>query len=535
MIRGMRLLSSFRMSIPTLAILTLALVGSELSATQAIAQSSPPETKAEPVSANFPQTTITKRDRSKDLNSLLFAPLHSLTSEAQQLGGTIQLSNREELLAPDFEGSYITEVRIRFVNGKGETSDRQGRPITGRIPEDFIRSELQLKPGDTYRQATVRRDLQQLRQLGLFDNVTVAVEPVGTDVAVIYNVNERSPRSISLGGGFSDDVGVFATLGYTDRTVGHLPQRLELSIEPSLREFQYDVAFISPYSAGQDNLGYSIRTFRDRRTSEIFDKDITLANGQDVREIRMGGNLRFTRPLGNWFTTLGLNYTHISTRDRDLNIALRDERGNPLTWSGKGVDELYTVSLSASRDWRNNPFNPTSGSILTLSSEQSIPLGRGNIVMNRLLANYVQYVPIHWIGGGEPTNLPEMFAFNLQAGTVMGDLPPEEAFRLGGRNSVRGYEAGGLGTGRSYVLASGEYRFPLGSDVGGVLFADFASDLGSGKTVLGKPALVRDKPGSGFGGGLGVRVRSPFGLIRLDFGISDRGESQLILTTGQRF
>lgn len=536
------------MRIPNLAILTLALFASELSATQAIAQSklnqtipaTLPDRDGMAESATEQAGLIQTHPNQTGISGVSPEEIQSLdpntlNNQAQELGGAVQISNRQGLIAQDFEGTYVTEVRIRYVNGKGEAVDRQGHPIAGRIPEEFIRNELKLKSGDNYSQAAVRRDLQQLRQLGLFDNVTVSTEQVGTDVAVTYNVNERSPQAISVGGGISDDVGVFGTFGYIDRTVGRLPQRLEVNIEPSLREFQYDVAFISPYSVGKDDIGYRIRTFRDRRTSEIFDKDIYLPNGQEIREIRMGGNLQFSRPLGDWLTTLGFNYTHISTRDRNLNIALRDAAGNPLTWSGKGVDELYTISLSTTRDWRNNPFNPTSGSILTLSTEQSIPLGRGNIVMNRLLGNYIQYVPVDWIGGDRSTKLPEMLAFNLQAGTVIGDLPPEEAFRLGGRNSVRGYESGGLGSGRSYVLAVGEYRVPIGEDVGAVVFADFASDLGSGKTVLGRPAVVRGKPGSGFGGGVGVRVRSPLGLIRLDMGISDRGDIRFILSTGQRF
>ncbi|MEG5106189.1 BamA/TamA family outer membrane protein [Microcoleus sp. AT8-A4] len=480
-----------------------------------------------------------KSNHNKDFTSLLKTPAtiatnaeipEAVNSNARQLGGTLQISQ-----AGNAEGVYVAEVKIRFVNSRGEAVDRKGNRIEGRISEDFIRGELKLKAGDNYSREVVRSDLQQLQQLGLFEKVTVSIEEVGTDVNVIYNVQERSARSFSVSASLSDDVGVAVPLSYTDRTFGTNPQRLAVELEPSLRGIQYDVQFVSPYVAAEDRLGYSVRAFGDRRISEIFNKDIDLPNGNRVREIRMGGNLRFTRPLGDWQSTLGLNYTNISTRDRNLNIARRDELGNPLTFSGSGVDELYTVSFGAMLDRRDNPFNPTSGSILSLSTEQSIPLGRGNIVSNRLLANYIHYVPVTLLGISESEALPEMLAFNLQAGTVIGDLPPTEAFRLGGRNSVRGYDSGDIGSGRSYFLASGEYRFPVGRDVGGVIFADFASDLGTGDSVLGKPAVVRDKPGTGAGVGLGVRVRSSFGLIRLDMAVSDSGDLKLILGTKQRF
>jgi outer membrane protein insertion porin family len=454
-------------------------------------------------------------------------------------GGTGILPVHQGLIeitqAPDAGGVYVADVKIRFVNSRGEAVDKKGNPIEGRISEDFIRGELKLKAGDNYSQDVVRSDLQQLQQLGLFDKVTVSTEEVGTDINVIYNVQERSARSFGVNASLDDDIGVAIPLSYTDRTFGTNPQRLLVEVQPSLRDVEYNVQFVSPYVAAEDRLGYSVRTFRDRKTSDIFNNDIDLPNDNRVREIRMGGNLAFTRPLGDWRGTLGLNYTNISTRDRNLNIARRDELGNPLTFSGSGVDELYTVSVGATLDRRDNPFNPTNGSILSLSTEQSIPLGQGNIVSNKLLANYIQYVPVTLFGISESTELPEMLAFNLQAGTVIGDLPPTEAFRLGGRNSVRGYDSGDVGSGRSYFLASGEYRFPFGRDVGGVIFVDFASDLGTGDSVLGKPASVRDKPGTGAGAGVGVRVRSPFGLIRLDVGVSDGGEIKFVLGTKQRF
>jgi outer membrane protein insertion porin family len=45
-----------------------------------------------------------------------------------------------------------------------------------------------------------------------------------------------------------------------------------------------------------------------------------------------------------------------------------------------------------------------------------------------------------------------------KAGAVIGDLPPYEAFPLGGTNSVRGYAEGGVGAGRCSVEASTELR-----------------------------------------------------------------------------
>jgi outer membrane protein insertion porin family len=228
---------------------------------------------------------------------------------------------------------------------------------------------------------------------------------------------------------------------------------------------------------------------------------------------------------------VGLNYTRTSIRDDDGNIISVDALGKPLSFSGTGIDDLITVSAGVTKDQRNNPVNPTQGSVLSLSTEQSIPVGNGNIFMNRVQANYSQYTPVDLLGGDKP----EVLAFNVQGGTTIGDLPPYQAFNLGGINSVRGYGTGEVGSGRTYVLASAEYRVPLFNPVGAVLFADFASDLGTGDTVPGEPGIVRGKPGTGFGYGAGLRVDSPIGIIRADYGFTDQGDSQLQFGIGQRF
>lgn len=47
------------------------------------------------------------------------------------------------------------------------------------------------------------------------------------------------------------------------------------------------------------------------------------------------------------------------------------------------------------------------------------------------------------------------------AGAILGDLPPYEAFPIGGTNSVRGYSEGGVGSGRNYVAGTAEMHWPL--------------------------------------------------------------------------
>ncbi|MEA5515544.1 outer membrane protein assembly factor [Nodularia sp. UHCC 0506] len=452
-----------------------------------------------------------------------------------QLANVLSIQpNRAGILTVNVAEGLVGDIKFRFINDDGKTVDSKGEPVTGRTKPDFLRQQLKLKPGQIFQQDTVRQDVQQLYRTGLFETVNVAFEGDANQVDLIYEVKEFGARAINLGGSFNADVGLLATLNYQDQNIGGVNDNLNVNVGVSRNDLQFDTRFTSPYRATEpDRLGYTVNAFRRREVSSTLDDKITLPNGDKVREGQIGTGISFQQPLDDWDTALGFNYTRTSIRDRQGNITPTDAQGNPLSASGTGIDDLATVSFTASQDKRNNILNPSQGSLLRLSTEQSVPVGQGNISMNRLKANYTQYVPVKLFNTNNTQ--PQVFAVNFQAGTVIGDLPPYESFNLGGSNSVRGYDSGEVGSGRSYVLASAEYRFPIVPVLGGVVFADFASDLGSGDTVLGDPAGVRGKQGYGFGYGAGVRIDSPLGLIRADYGINDQGESRVHLGIGQRF
>ncbi|YAF95872.1 MAG: BamA/TamA family outer membrane protein [Nodularia sp. CChRGM 3473] len=457
------------------------------------------------------------------------------TDNGYQLANVLSIKpNREGILTVNVAEGLVGDIKFRFINDEGKTTDSKGEPVGGRTQPDFLRQQLTLKPGQIFQENTVRQDVQQLYRTGLFETVNVSLAGDATKVDLVYEVKEFGARAINLGGSFNADLGLLGTLSYRDQNIGGVNDNLAVNVGVSRSDLQFDTKFTSPYrSTEPDRLGYTINAFRRREISATFDDSIKLANGDKVREGQIGAGISLQQPLDDWNTSLGFNYTRTSIRDRQGNITPTDEQGNRLSASGTGIDDLTTVSFTASQDKRNNLINPTQGSLLSLSTEQSVPVGQGNISMNRLTANYSQYVPVKLFNTNNQQ--PQVFAVNFQAGTVIGDLPPYESFNLGGSNSVRGYDAGEVGSGRTYLLASAEYRFPIMPVLGGVLFADFASDLGSGDTVLGDPAGVRDKPGYGFGYGAGVRVDSPLGLIRADYGINDQGESKVHLGIGQRF
>ena len=444
----------------------------------------------------------------------------------------------------------IEDIEVKFLDDDGLDTDEDGEPIDGKTRDFIITREFETEPGDVFNQQEIQQDLQEVFELGLFDDVRVTLEP-GDDprnVDVVVNVIEGRTGSLAAGLGFGSSSGVFGSVSYQQRNLGGNNQQLGAELQIGEREFLFDVRFTDPWIAGDPyETSYTVNAFSRRSISLIFDEgeeDVDLPNGDTPRVQRLGGAVSFSRPLDDWLgigrdpdrdewrASTQLQYQRVSIRDSDGELEPEDELGNDLSFDGDGTDDLFTLQLAAVRDRRNDPQQPTSGSLLRVGTEQSIPIGDGSILFNRLRGSYSFYLP------ADITNFtdgPEALAFNVQAGTVLGDLPPYEAFSLGGTDSVRGYDAGELAGGRSFVQATAEYRFPIFSIVGGALFADFGTDLGTGSDVPGEPAEVRDKPGTGFGYGVGVRVRSPLGAIRVDYGINDDGDSRIHFGIGERF
>jgi outer membrane protein insertion porin family len=467
--------------------------------------------------------------------------------------GAPQVSENGVVTLQVAEG-VVENVRVRFRNKEGQETDEQGRAIRGRTQPYIITRELQLKPGQVFNRNTVQRDLQRVYGLGLFEDVNVSLDP-GSDpskVDVVVNVAERSSGSIAAGAGFSSASGLFGTVSYQQQNLNGRNQKLGAEVQVGQRELLFDLRFTDPWIAGDPyRTSYTTNIFRRSSISLIFegqDNDIETfqvgeTDGDRPRVLRLGGGVTFTRPLSanpyeraEWTASAGLQYQRVSTRDYDGDIRrfgtvyTDGVPGElvPLSFSGTGEDDLLLVQLGTQRDRRNNALQPTSGSFLRFGVDQSVPIGQGNIFLTRLRGSYSQYLPVNFTNF---TKGPETLAFNIQGGTVLGDLPPYEAFTIGGSNSVRGYEEGTLASGRSYVQASVEYRFPVFSVVSGALFFDVGSDLGSSTRV----AEVLNKNGTGYGYGLGVRVQSPLGPIRIDYGINDEGDSRINFGIGERF
>ncbi len=452
----------------------------------------------------------------------------------------------------------VDSIDVRFLDADGNATTETGEAVSGRTKPYVVAREFSLKPGDVFSRDEVEKSSQRVFGLGIFEDVRLSLDPAPEDprkVVVVVNVIEARTGSIGASGGVSSASGLFGSFNVGQENFRGRNQKLRSEITLGQRDFLFDVGYTDPWIKNDPyRTSYTVNAFRRRSVSLIYsggDTDVDLPNGDTPRILRLGGGVRFSRPLSKnvfepseWSASAGLQYQRISIRDQDGDNENQDEFGNDLTFSGDDNDDLILLQLGAARDRRNSRLQPTQGSITRFNLDQSVPVGSGSILMNRFRVNHSQFIPVNFLrltegckeSGSNPTDCPQTLAFNIQAGNIFGDLPPYEAFSIGGSNSVRGYGEGEVGSGRRFLQATAEYRFPVFSFVGGALFADVGTDLGSGEDVPGDPAGIREKPGSGYGIGLGVRVQSPLGPIRADYTVlTDDGDSRFQFGIGQRF
>jgi outer membrane protein insertion porin family len=290
-------------------------------------------------------------------------------------------------------------------------------------------------------------------------------------------------------------------------------------------------------------------------------------DGNSVVIQRFGGNFQLVRPLNGgdpfkratWSVLAGLTAQQV----RPINFAgesrpygvVNDDFNDGgdqvptdsvicISYNCADTNVLVGVRLAATRNTLDDPRNPTSGSFFTIGTEQFLSVGEDSPTFNRLRATYTRYYPVRWLKifkgcrpkPGEEENCKQALAFHLSAGTNIGDLPPYEAFCIGGGNSVRGYPDCDLGVGRSFGEATIEYRFPVFSIVSGEVFVDGGTAFGSQGDVEGKPGELLDKPGDGFSVGTGLIVTTPVGPLRLEVASRDfSGDWRFNLGVGWKF
>lgn len=382
-----------------------------------------------------------------------------------------------------------------------------------------IRRQLEFRVGDVYNARAARQSLLNLNSLGIFQNVDIQLD-AGTAVGtVLLNVIvvERRTGSAALGVQQSTN-GWTGFLSLSDTNLFGTGQRLSLYGSAGA-DTSYQLSYTNPW-IDRHRTSATLNLYNQRILREAFASD----TDEPFRytEKRTGFDVLIGRPVNeNTRAFLGFRSNDIRTTDVE----------NPNTPSFLlQPANVRSVSLSAVRDTRDplatqgRYFNVTTEVAgLLLGGENFAKFsaeGRGYFIVKRdAKAEERPQEPRHII-----------YATRLMAGTSKGVPPFLDQYRLGGADSLRGYKDDRF-PGENMLMWNHELRFPVTRDLGVVSFFDLGDAWGGpAAEELGDPSFNLR-----YSYGLGLRLQTPLGPFRLDYGLNGEGGSQLTFGIGSTF
>jgi outer membrane protein insertion porin family len=386
-----------------------------------------------------------------------------------------------------------------------------------------ITREMNLKPGEPFNAKTARRSMQKVYNLGYFEDVNMKLNPGKEPNAVSLeaDVVEQKTGTFSIGGGYSQSDGMVGIIELGDNNLGGNGDKAKIHWEfggnASGSGKNYELDYTHPWlDDKQTSIGFSIFNMTD----QYSDYGMTNSDGSyDDRALRStydknrkGFAVTVGRPQGDYVTN---------------SITLKDQRDtwetavSGLDYSNPGADSPYanylqnnfgltrSATLTRVFDDRDNVINPTEGNRVLLSSEFAGRAFGGDFDFNKYIAEARHYFKI---------NDDHVIAVRVDGGYATGNVSEANQFSVGGSDTLRGYDDDQF-KGTRMVTASAEYRFPIVKKVQGVLFSDV------GKVWSDQDATVYGEGTMGIKAsvGVGIRVATPIGPIRLDVGKGDEG------------
>ena len=431
---------------------------------------------------------------------------------------------------PDVQVSSDGILHVNISEGVVEDFTIVGNDKT---KDKVILREMKLKKGKPFNKFLASRSMERLYNTGYFEDVNMKLLPGKENehnVIIEIDVIEQKTGIVTVGAGYSDSDGTVGIVELGDTNFRGTGDKVNFHWEfgGAGDGKNYTISYTRPWiNSNGDSLGASI-------FNRIYTYDYYDAKGHEIAEYdkrRKGWNLTWGHVSDDYRT----NYFNFDSTKESYD----DHDG--FDWGGRATDkfnnEYQKYGYSSPKDmedaWRkvindnfgttnsftfthvfdnrDNYFNASKGRRISFAAQWGGHGLGGDYDFYKFTAEGRFY---KGLGNGH------ILALRLMGGYIDGDVAYGNLFDLGGSNTLRGYEDDQF-KGKKMYAATLEYRFPIAKKVQGVLFTDAGSAWGLDR---GKIPWYDDDDSLNWSVGVGLRLQTPIGPIRLDYGHGDQNK-----------
>lgn len=390
--------------------------------------------------------------------------------------------------------------------------------------DKVILREMKLKKGKPFNKFLASRSMERLYNTGYFEDVNMKLLPGKENehnVIIEIDVIEQKTGIVTVGAGYSDSDGTVGIVELGDTNFRGTGDKVNFHWEfgGAGDGKNYTISYTRPWiNSNGDSLGASI-------FNRIYTYDDYDADGNEIAEYdkrRKGWNITWGHVSDDYRT----NYFNFDSTKESYDDHDGFEWGSAATSKGHTEktmdDEWYraimnnfgtTNSFTFTHvfDNRDNYFNASRGRRISFSAQWGGHGLGGDYDFYKFTTEGRFYKSL---GNGH------ILALRVMGGYIDGDVSYGNLFDLGGSNTLRGYEDDQF-KGKKMYAATLEYRFPIAKKVQGVVFTDAGSTWGLDSTKI---PWYEDDDSLNWSVGVGLRLQTPIGPIRLDYGHGDQNK-----------
>ena len=432
--------------------------------------------------------------------------LVNITDMSTDENGTLHISIVEGI---------VRRIEVKKMVTKQKGNRRTPNDDVLKTKDYVIDREIEIQPGKIFNVKEYDATVDNLMRLGIFKNVkyearSIPGDPEGIDLILL--IDEDRTAELQGGVAYGSETGFLGTLSLKDSNWRGKNQQFGFTFEKSNKNYTgFALDFYDPWIKDTDRVSWGWGAYK----TSYGDEDSILFHEIDT----VGFKVNIGKGLGKNFTlSLGTKVEYIKEKHEDGKL----RKANNDKWYYKeknkwreieGVDDkywLWSIYPYISYDTRNNYLNPTSG----LYAKWQVEGGHAGGYKSGNFGNTTLELRTYHKGLFKNNT----FAYKVVGGIASNSTKESQKFWVGGGNSLRGYD-GGFFKGSQKLVATIENRTQLNDIIGLVVFAD----AGRAWKQNGRdPSYTRDNSRFGHNigttAGVGIRLNTPIGPLRFDFG-----------------